>query len=78
MLPVSTPPNSIAFASGHLLVKDMVSAGVFQQRPQGVGGPGAGKEPGQDSRSPLAPIPEQVILSGTRIDTSSEHSGMIA
>ena len=78
MLPVSTPPNSIAFASGHLLVKDMVSAGVFQQRPQGVGGPGAGKEPGQDSRSPLAPIPEQVILSGTRIDTSSKHSGMIA
>ena len=28
MLPVSTPPNSIAFASGHLLVKDMVSLGV--------------------------------------------------
>lgn len=27
MLPVSTPPNSIAFASGHLLVKDMVSRG---------------------------------------------------
>lgn len=30
MLPVSTPPNSIAFASGHLLVKDMVSLGYFQ------------------------------------------------
>ena len=43
-----------------------------------MGGPGAGKEPGQDSRSPLPPIPEQVILSGTRIDTSSKHSGMIA
>nr|XP_025870441.1 solute carrier family 13 member 3 [Vulpes vulpes] len=28
MLPVSTPPNSIAFASGHLLVKDMVSGGT--------------------------------------------------
>uniref|UniRef100_G3U5K7 Solute carrier family 13 member 3 n=1 Tax=Loxodonta africana TaxID=9785 RepID=G3U5K7_LOXAF len=29
MLPVSTAPNSIAFSSGHLLVKDMVSLGVF-------------------------------------------------
>ncbi|XP_041955166.1 solute carrier family 13 member 3 [Alosa sapidissima] len=28
MLPVSTPPNSIAFASGHLMVKDMVRTGV--------------------------------------------------
>lgn len=27
MLPVSTPPNSIAFASGHLMVKDMVRNG---------------------------------------------------
>ncbi|XP_073931011.1 Na(+)/dicarboxylate cotransporter 3 isoform X3 [Castor canadensis] len=29
MLPVSTPPNSIAFASGHLLVKDMVRTGFL-------------------------------------------------
>ncbi|XP_058143160.1 Na(+)/dicarboxylate cotransporter 3 isoform X4 [Dasypus novemcinctus] len=29
MLPVSTPPNSIAFASGHLLVKDMVRTGIL-------------------------------------------------
>ncbi|XP_054429622.1 Na(+)/dicarboxylate cotransporter 3 [Pteronotus mesoamericanus] len=29
MLPVSTAPNSIAFASGHLLVKDMVRAGFL-------------------------------------------------
>ncbi|XP_076022949.1 Na(+)/dicarboxylate cotransporter 3 isoform X2 [Genypterus blacodes] len=28
MLPVSTPPNSIAFASGHLVVKDMVKTGI--------------------------------------------------
>lgn len=28
MLPVATPPNSIAFASGHLLVKDMVKTGI--------------------------------------------------
>lgn len=28
MLPVSTPPNSIAFASGHLMVKDMAKTGV--------------------------------------------------
>ncbi|XP_077441538.1 Na(+)/dicarboxylate cotransporter 3 isoform X1 [Vanacampus margaritifer] len=27
MLPVATPPNSIAFASGHLMVKDMVKTG---------------------------------------------------
>ncbi|XP_053481372.1 solute carrier family 13 member 3 isoform X1 [Ictalurus furcatus] len=29
MLPVSTPPNSIAFASGHLMVKDMAKTGVM-------------------------------------------------
>ncbi|KAG9270887.1 solute carrier family 13 member 3 [Astyanax mexicanus] len=29
MLPVSTPPNSIAFASGHLMVKDMVKTGFM-------------------------------------------------
>uniref|UniRef100_A0A8D0I0F0 Solute carrier family 13 member 3 n=1 Tax=Sus scrofa TaxID=9823 RepID=A0A8D0I0F0_PIG len=29
MLPVSTPPNSIAFASGHLLVRDMVRTGLL-------------------------------------------------
>nr|KAF6330992.1 solute carrier family 13 member 3 [Myotis myotis] len=29
MLPVSTPPNSIAFATGHLLVKDMVRTGLL-------------------------------------------------
>ncbi|XP_074499531.1 Na(+)/dicarboxylate cotransporter 3 [Sebastes fasciatus] len=28
MLPVSTPPNSIAFATGHLMVKDMVKTGI--------------------------------------------------
>ncbi|XP_055078954.1 solute carrier family 13 member 3 [Periophthalmus magnuspinnatus] len=29
MLPVSTPPNSIAFASGHLRIKDMVKTGFI-------------------------------------------------
>ncbi|KAM9342415.1 Na(+)/dicarboxylate cotransporter 3 [Pholidichthys leucotaenia] len=29
MLPVSTPPNSIAFASGLLMVKDMVKTGII-------------------------------------------------
>ncbi|KAM8946640.1 Na(+)/dicarboxylate cotransporter 3 isoform 2-T2 [Pelodytes ibericus] len=29
MLPVSTPPNSIAFSTGHLLVKDMVKTGFM-------------------------------------------------
>ncbi|XP_061487382.1 Na(+)/dicarboxylate cotransporter 3 isoform X2 [Rhineura floridana] len=29
MLPVSTPPNSIAFASGHLMVKDMARTGLL-------------------------------------------------
>ncbi|XP_055964402.1 Na(+)/dicarboxylate cotransporter 3 [Sorex fumeus] len=29
MLPVSTPPNSIAFASGHLMVKDMMRTGFL-------------------------------------------------
>ncbi|KAJ8369886.1 hypothetical protein SKAU_G00099140 [Synaphobranchus kaupii] len=28
MLPAATPPNSIAFASGHLMVKDMVKTGA--------------------------------------------------
>uniref|UniRef100_UPI00398E54B2 Na(+)/dicarboxylate cotransporter 3-like n=1 Tax=Pristiophorus japonicus TaxID=55135 RepID=UPI00398E54B2 len=28
MLPISTPPNSIAFATGHLKVKDMVKSGI--------------------------------------------------
>ncbi|XP_069507410.1 Na(+)/dicarboxylate cotransporter 3 isoform X2 [Ambystoma mexicanum] len=28
MLPVSTPPNSIAFATGHLMVKDMARTGL--------------------------------------------------
>jgi hypothetical protein len=39
MLPVSTPPNSIAFASGHLLVKDMVSPGISWSH---WGAPGSG------------------------------------
>ncbi|XP_065548083.1 Na(+)/dicarboxylate cotransporter 3 isoform X2 [Lathamus discolor] len=29
MLPVSTPPNSIAFSSGHLMVKDMAKTGLL-------------------------------------------------
>nr|XP_033770856.1 solute carrier family 13 member 3 isoform X2 [Geotrypetes seraphini] len=29
MLPVSTPPNSIAFSTGHLMVKDMARTGVI-------------------------------------------------
>ncbi|XP_055508158.1 solute carrier family 13 member 3 [Leucoraja erinacea] len=29
MLPISTPPNSIAFATGHLKVKDMVKSGII-------------------------------------------------
>ncbi|XP_066442139.1 Na(+)/dicarboxylate cotransporter 3 [Eleutherodactylus coqui] len=29
MLPVSTPPNSIAFSTGHLLVKDMARTGLL-------------------------------------------------
>lgn len=29
MLPVSTPPNSIAFSTGHLLVKDMAKTGLL-------------------------------------------------
>ncbi|XP_069744271.1 Na(+)/dicarboxylate cotransporter 3 isoform X2 [Narcine bancroftii] len=28
MLPISTPPNSIAFATGHLKVKDMIKSGI--------------------------------------------------
>lgn len=37
MLPVSTPPNSIAFSTGHLLVKDMVSVGLPSSGPAGGG-----------------------------------------
>ncbi|XP_030908389.1 solute carrier family 13 member 3-like isoform X2 [Melopsittacus undulatus] len=29
MLPVSTPPNSIAFSSGHLMIKDMARTGLL-------------------------------------------------
>ncbi|WP_018275810.1 DASS family sodium-coupled anion symporter [Teredinibacter turnerae] len=29
MMPVATPPNAIVFSSGHLKIKDMVSAGVM-------------------------------------------------
>jgi sodium-dependent dicarboxylate transporter 2/3/5 len=29
MMPVATPPNAIAFASGHMNIKDMITAGVI-------------------------------------------------
>ena len=29
MMPVATPPNAIAYASGYLNIKDMIKAGVW-------------------------------------------------
>jgi sodium-dependent dicarboxylate transporter 2/3/5 len=29
MMPISTPPNAIVFASGHISIKDMVRAGFW-------------------------------------------------
>ena len=29
MMPVATPPNTIAYASGHLKISDMIKAGIW-------------------------------------------------
>ncbi|MEM9446847.1 MAG: anion permease [Verrucomicrobiota bacterium] len=29
MMPISTPPNAIVFASGHIKIRDMMQAGVL-------------------------------------------------
>jgi solute carrier family 13 (sodium-dependent dicarboxylate transporter), member 2/3/5 len=29
MMPISTPPNAIVFASGHISMKEMIKAGIW-------------------------------------------------